>query len=163
MFEPCFDSFSLLTSDRHTHGHKFYFVSRLELSDFPKLSFDDRHRANKTTEARPIGSKNHRHVTGEIYRSHSVGIVVNVRRMQARFATIFARPVWTWSNQAHTSSSGVKMHFPLGCEEHLDVLLGEKFGRSMWTVQYTDLVIGTKVQWFALDQLRRLYDSMMNF
>ena len=54
------------------------------------------------------------------------------------------------------------MHFPLGREEHLDVLLGKKFGRSMWTVKHTDLVNGSQNDWLALDQLRRLCDSMMN-
>ena len=118
---------------------ELHFVPSLELAQLPKIRLDHRHRADKPAEARAVGTENYRHVTGEIHRPNGVRIVMDIRRMQTRFATIGTHPFRLRPDQPHTGSAGVEMHFPLGGEEGADVVFGEVFRCAMRAVDHPDL------------------------
>ena len=56
--------------------------------------------------------------------------------MQSGFATIGPRPRRLRSDEPHTSTARVVMHFPLGREKNRDVMVGEKIGRTMGAVHH---------------------------
>ena len=128
----CRDHFFLFHREgqRLRQGQFFeaYFVARLELADLPQFGFHDHGGAHEATQARPIGTQNDRHIAGEIDGADRVGIVMNIRRMQPRLATVAARPLWFRPNQAHAGAAGVVMHFPIGGEEHVHIRIGKKIG-----------------------------------
>ncbi len=64
-----------------------------KLANLPELGIDNDGGTNEAAEARTIGAENHRHVAREIDRADRVGVVVDVRWMQTRFAAILTRPL----------------------------------------------------------------------
>ena len=121
---------------------ELHVVAGLELPQLPEVGFDDGHRADETAQARAIRAKDDRHVASEIHGADGVRVVVDVRGVQARFATVGADPFRLGTNQADACTAGVEMHFPLGGEEGLDVALGEIFRRAMGAVNDPDLTHG---------------------
>lgn len=65
-------------------------------------------------QAWAVGAEDHRHIAGEIHRANGVRVVMNVRRVQPRFAAAVAYPFRFRANQAHARAAGVKMYLPLG-------------------------------------------------
>ena len=67
---------------------------------------------NEAAQAGPVGPEDNRHVAGEIDRADGVGIVVDVRRMQPRFAAIAPRPFGLGTDQPHAGAAGVVVNLP---------------------------------------------------
>ncbi len=80
-------------------------VPSLELPQLPKVRLDHRHRADKATEARAIGTEDYWHVTSEVHRANRVRIVMNIRRMQSRFTTVGPHPFRLRPDQPHTGAA----------------------------------------------------------
>ena len=59
--------------------------------------------------------------------------------MQARLASIFARPRGTGSDKPHTGPVGVIVHAPYRGEEHLDVCGREELGLTVRPIEHADL------------------------
>ena len=68
-------------------------VARRQLAQLPQLGLHHRGRADEAAEARAIGAEDHRHVAGEVDRADCVGVVVDVRWVQAGLAAVAARPL----------------------------------------------------------------------
>ncbi len=68
-------------------------VARAELADFPELGLDDGGGADEAAEAGAIGAEDDGHVAGEIDGADGVGVVVDVRGVQAGFAAVVAGPL----------------------------------------------------------------------
>ena len=114
-------------------------VAGAELADLPQLVVADGGGADEAAEARTVGAEDHRHVAGEIHRADRVRVVVDVGRMQPRFAAVLARPRGLRPDQAHAGAVGIVMHLPRRREEHLDVFGREEIGRAVRPVEHPDL------------------------
>ena len=114
-------------------------VARAQLPDLPELVVDDGDRADESAEAGAIGPEDHRHVAGEVDAADGVGVVVNVGRMQSRFAAVAARPGGLRADQPHAGAARVVVHFPFGVEERVDVFGREEVRRAVRAVGDTDL------------------------
>jgi hypothetical protein len=117
---------------------KAKFVARTKLADLPQFVVDDGDRANEATEARAIGSQDHRHVAGEVHAADGVGVVVDVGRMQSRLAAVVARPGGLRTDQSNTGAAGVVVHFPFGVEECAHVVGCEEIRGTMRAVGHAD-------------------------
>ena len=111
--------------------HEAHAVAGLELPDLPKLRLHDARRAHESAEARAVRPEDDRHVAGEIDGADGVGVVVDVRRMQARLAAVAPRPVRLRTDEPDAGAGGVEMHLPIGGEEHRNVLGREKIRRAV--------------------------------
>ncbi|MNO75511.1 hypothetical protein D3C76_665600 [compost metagenome] len=120
-------------------GGELHLVPRLQLTKLPKIRLDHRHRAHEPAKAWAIRAEDDRHVTGEIHGTNRIRIVVNVRRMQTRLATVGTHPFRLRPDQAHAGAAGVEVHFPLRGEEGADVVFGEVFRRTVGAVDHADL------------------------
>ena len=76
------------------HGHEAH-ACRPARSwpSFHRSRRDDGRRADEAAEARAVGAEDDRHVAGEVDRADGVGVVVDVRRVQAGLAAVGARPL----------------------------------------------------------------------
>src|SRR5262245_29494328 len=74
-----------------TH-YESYRVTRGELADLPQLGLHDRGGADEAAETGAVGAEDDRHVAGEVDGADGVGVVVDVRRMQAGIAAVGACP-----------------------------------------------------------------------
>ena len=115
------------------------FVAGAKLPHLPQLGLRDGGRADEPAERGTIGSENDRHVAGEIDSADSIGIVVNVARMQPGLAAVGARPAGLGSDEADSGRIGVVVDLPLGGEEGIDIVGGEKIRRAVRAVQHADL------------------------
>ena len=113
-------------------------VSATELAHLPELRRNDRHGAGETTETRAVNTQNNRHISRKIHGTHRVGIVVQVRRMQARLATIGASPLGLRTNQANTRSRRVVMHFPCRSKKFLDIFFRQIIRSAVGTVHHAN-------------------------
>ncbi|MCY1344045.1 hypothetical protein D9M69_300730 [compost metagenome] len=119
--------------------HEANLVAGLELAELPQVGVDDGHRADEAAEARAVRAEDHRHIAGEVHRADGVGVVVDVRRVQAGFAAALAHPFRFRADQPHAGAAGVEVHFPGGGEEGLDVAFGEVFRGAVRAVDHADL------------------------
>ncbi len=125
----------LLGPDRHEAQR----VTRPQLTELPQLRLHHHRRADEAAEARTVGAEDHRHVAGKVDRANGVGVVVDVRRMQAGLAAVAAGPLGLGPDQTHAGATGVVVHFPVGLEEACDVGIGEEIRGAVRPVQHTDL------------------------
>ena len=88
-----------------------------KLPHFPELRLHHAGGADEAAEARAIRAEDDRHVAGEIDRADGVGVVVDVRRMQAGLAAVAPGPIRLRPDQAHAGAGGVVMHLPLRGEK----------------------------------------------
>src|SRR5215469_11158775 len=114
-------------------------VARAQLAELPEFSGNDDSRTHKAAQARTIGSEDDGHVPGEIDGAHGIGVVVDIRGMQAGFAAILARTLRLRSDEANAGAVGVVMDFPGGGEEGVDAGLREEIGRAVGAIKDTDL------------------------
>ena len=68
-------------------------------------------------------------------------VVVDVRRVEAGFAAVAARPFRLRPDQAHPGPVGVVVDLPLRGEERLDVGVGEEVGRAVRPDEHADLPV----------------------
>ena len=66
------------------------------MADLPKLVVADGGGAHEAFEARTVGAEDNGHVAGEIHRAERVGIVMDIGRVQPRFAAVLASPGSAW-------------------------------------------------------------------
>jgi len=104
----------------------------------PQIRLNHRGRADEAAQAGAVRAEDDRHVAGEIDRADGIGVVVDVGRMQARFAAVAPRPFRLRADQAHAGAAGVVVHLPVGGEEHLDVGIGEEIRRAVRAVEHAD-------------------------
>ena len=102
----------------------------------PEVGFNNGDRTDETAEARPVRPEDHRHIAGKIDRAHRVRIIVNIRRMQSRFAAAVAGPQRLGSNQAHAGAAGVKMNLPVGGEKSRDIRRRKKLRRAVGAINH---------------------------
>src|SRR5580693_6465813 len=120
-----------------------HFVARLELADFPQLALHDGRRTDEAAEARAVGAEDDRHVAGEIDRADGVGVVVDVRRMQAGLAAVLARPTWLRADQAHPGARGIVVHLVGRGKKISNVVISEKIRRAVRAVENTKLPLAS--------------------
>ena len=113
-------------------------VARGELADLPQLGLHDRRGTDEAAEARAVGAEDDRHVAGEVDGADRVGVVVDVRRMQAGLAAVGARPLRLRADQAHAGAAAVEVHLPFGGEQRVDVVGREEVGRAVRTIEDAD-------------------------
>ena len=111
-------------------------ITRRQLTKLPAIGGDDGGGADKATQAGPVRPKDDRHVAGEVDGADGIGIVVDVRRMQAGLAAVGARPCRFRSDQAHAGTAGVVVHLPCRGEEGVDIAGGEKIRCAMRPVHH---------------------------
>ncbi len=78
------------------HRAEAHPVARLELAHLPALGLDDGGGADEAAQAGAVGAEDDRHVAGEVHRADGVGVVVDVRRVQARPRRRPGGPRWAW-------------------------------------------------------------------
>ena len=114
----------------------------LQLADLPELGADDRRRADEAAEARPVGAEDDRHVAGEVDGADRVGVVVDVRRMQAGFAAVGARPLAAWVRSGARRCGRSCNALPSRSRRSVvDVVGGEEVGRAVRAVEHADLPV----------------------
>ena len=118
------------------HGNKAHLIPRFQLPHRVQIGLDDGDRADKPAQAWAIRAEDHRHIPGKVHRADSIGIVVDVRRMQSRFAAALAHPLRLRPDQAHPGAAGVEVHFPVGGEEGGHVSRGEILRRAVRAVDH---------------------------
>src|ERR1700732_4196169 len=116
-----------------------YGISGLQLSKFPEFRVHYHRRTNESAEARAIRSKHDGHIAGEIDRAHRVGIVMDIRWMQASFAAVGSSPIRLRPDQSDARSIGVIVNFPFGGKKRVDIFGLKKVGSSMRPVQDSEL------------------------
>src|SRR5258706_12792491 len=94
------------------NGLEAHFIARLKLSELPHFIAPQDGGTDKSTETRPVGSKDDRHVSGEIDRADGVGVVVNIRRMKARLSSIVALPFGLLANESNPRAGPCAIKFP---------------------------------------------------
>ncbi len=99
----------------------------------------DGDRADESAQARPVRAEQDRGVAGEVQSAHAVGVVVNVRRVQAGFAAVGARPLRLGSFESHAGAIGVEVHGVVGADQGLDVGAGEELRCGVRTLGDRDL------------------------
>jgi hypothetical protein len=120
-------------------GGETYTVAGFQLSHLPAFALHDGGGAHEPAEARPVGAEKDGHVAGVVDGAHGIGVVVDVRRMQAGVAAVGARPFGLRSDEAHAGAIGVVVDAPLGGEERLDVLGREEVRGAMRAVEHADV------------------------
>ena len=113
-------------------------VARRELADLPQVGGDHHKGTDEATQGRAVGSQDDRHVAGEVDRADGVGVVVDVRGMQARLAAIPARPLRPGPHQANPRSVGIVVHLPFDPADHGDVGRREEVRRPVGSGQDAD-------------------------
>ncbi len=124
-----------------SHAVKAHGVTGLELPDFPKLALHDTRRADEAAKARAIGAEDDRHIPREIDSTDGVGVIVDVRRMQARFAAVGPRPLRLRADEPDAGAVRVVVNFPRRREKRGDVIVGEKVGRTVRAVEHADFPV----------------------
>ena len=112
-------------------GNEADHVARLELAHLPELGLDDGGGTDEAAQAGAVGAEQDRHVAGEVDGADGVGVVVDVRRVQAGLAAVGARPARLRPDEAHARAAGVVVNAPAGGVERGDVLLDEEVGRRV--------------------------------
>jgi hypothetical protein len=92
-----------------------------------QIGFDHRDRADKAPEARAIRAEDHRHIAGKINRANGIRVIVNIRRMQPRFAAAVTGPL-RFRPISRTPVRLELMHFPLGGEKGRHIRRGKNSG-----------------------------------
>ena len=87
-------------------------VARPQLTDLPQLGARRSSPGTRSRRGSVRPARDDRHVAGEIDRADRIGVVVNVRRMQARFTAVAARPLRLRADQAHAGAARVVVHLP---------------------------------------------------
>ena len=123
---------------RTVRAHEPHTVARPELTDLPEFRRDNRHRTDETAETGTVGAENDRHVAGEVEGTERVRVVVNIRRMQSRFAAVSARPSRTRSDQTHAGARGIIMDFVIGLKDRIDIFRRKKLRRAVRSIQHAD-------------------------
>ena len=98
-FNRCIQLLRCLQGNRH----ELNTISWFQLPNLPQVSMHDDCGTNKAAQTRAIGTQDDWHVTSEIDGSDRISVVMNVRRMQTRLATVHTCPGGLWPNQTHAS------------------------------------------------------------
>ena len=108
------------------HGQQPQPVAGRKLTELPAIRLDHRTRTDEPAETRSVRSEDHRHVAGEVDGAEGVGIVVDVRRMQAGIPAVRARPLRARADQPYARATRVVMDGPLRIEKRLEVCACEE-------------------------------------
>ncbi len=120
--------------------HEAHVVAGRELAELPPLVGRDRDRAHEAAEAGTVGPEQDRHVAGEVDRTHGVGRVVDVRRVQPGFAAVGPCPLGARADEAHAGARRVVVHLSSRRRRtSADAALGEEVGRAVWAVDDREL------------------------
>ena len=136
-------------------AHELHGVARTELAELPAFRRHGHRRADETAAARTIGSEQDRHVAGEIDRADGIGVVVQIRRMQARLAAIAARPERLGADQAHAGAVAVVVHRVARGVNFTHACGSEKVWRRMRPFEHADLPIADIARLTFAGQWRR--------
>ena len=129
----------LIGSPGFFNGNEGHLVAGPQLPEFPQFGIHHHAWADEATEAGPVRTKDHRHVTGEVHRADRVGVVMDVRWVQSRFTTICTSPFRLRPDEPHPCAGGVVMHLPCGGEKSFDIFLQEKIRCPVRPVKHADL------------------------
>ena len=137
-----------------------HLVAGLELADLPQLAPATMvSRADEAAEARPVGAEDDRHVAGEVDRADRVGVVVDVRRVQAGLAAVAARPCRLRADQADAGAAELKCTSYGGSEERRDVVVGEEVRRAVRAVEHAELPVRASAAGAARARAARRADA----
>ncbi len=114
-------------------------VAGAELAELPQFGGNDGGGADEAAERGTIGTEDHGHVAGEVDGADGVGVVVDVAWMETGFAAVAASPLRFGTDEADAGGIGIVVHFPIGAEEHVDVLGREEVRRAVGTVEHADV------------------------
>ena len=114
-------------------GDKANLVARGELAEFPTIGGDYGDRAHESAEAGPVRAEQDRGVAGEVEGADGVRVVVDVRRVQARFAAVGAGPLGLRADEADAGAIGVEMDFVIGADDGVEIVAGEELRCAVWT------------------------------
>ncbi len=132
------------------NGHEPDGVAGFYLADFPQFRLGNGHRAHKAAQAGAVFGQNHGHVTGEVDGADGVFAVVDIGRVQARFAAVGPGKLGLGAVQADAQAVGVVVHFPVLLEELLDGRFREEIGRTMGAIEHADFpvvrIVGDQVR-----------------
>jgi hypothetical protein len=117
------------------HRFEAQFVAGAKLPELPQIRLDHRRRTHETAQAGAIRTQDHRHVAGEVDGADRIGVVVDVRGVQAGLAAVGAGPLRARPDQTHTGAAGVVVHLPIRVEERLDVVAGEEVRGAVRAVE----------------------------
>ena len=68
----------------------------------------------------------------------SIGIVVNVRRMQPGLAPVVPCPLGARADEPHAGARRIEVNLPLMAENRFHILRGEEVRRTMRAIKNTD-------------------------
>ncbi len=114
-------------------------VAGAELAELPEFGCNDRGGADEAAERGPVGTEDYGHVAGEVDGADGVGVVVDVAWMETRFAAVAAGPLRFGADEADAGGIGIVVHFPIGAEEHLDVLGREEVRCAVGAVEHANV------------------------
>ena len=121
------------------HRDEPHRVARRHLTQLPAIAADHGDRADEAAEAGSVGAEQDRGVAGEVQCADAVGVVVDVRRMQAGLTAVGAGPLRLRPVEAHSGAVGVEMHGVVGAEQGVDVGAGEELRRAVRSLGDRDL------------------------
>ena len=106
-------------------------VTGRHLAELPAVAAYDGDRADEAAQAGPVRPEQDRGVAGEVQSADTVGIVVNVRRVQPGLTAVGPGPLWLGAFQAYAGAVGVEVHGVVGVDQGVDVGAGEELRRRV--------------------------------
>ena len=119
-------------------------VTGAQLAQFPPLPRHHGDGADEPAQARAVGTEQNGGVPGEIERADRVGVVVDVRRVQAGLAAVGTSPLRFRTFQSHTGTGGIEMHPVCGLEQGVDIAASEELRRPVRPLGDRELPFGAE-------------------